>query len=353
MNDRNRDSNGPGPLPSGRAQNLRDLAEDQVIAGGDQTAQDADQTAQDADQTASDQDAHASEIDQAASDRDQVTADRDEAAEAHPTEASAAAYDRSREERDHGTFERFSVRSARGATTEARGISADARDLLAAARDDSAKRRDARARAIDRSLADSPFPADDQLLLLRAQAASDRDRAAADRERAAADRARAATERANLEAQLRTAHLDDLTGAYRRGMGRLAISNEIERARRTGGRFVLAYLDVDNIKLVNDRDGHAAGDLVLQALVRIVRARLRPFDPVARYGGDEFVCGISDVELGEAVERFRGINASLEREVGCRVSVGLASWQAGETADELTARADAALLEAKPAKVGG
>ena len=60
-----------------------------------------------------------------------------------------------------------------------------------------------------------------------------------------------------------------------------------------------------------------------------------------------------DIELGDAAQRFRDISALLQREVGCSVSVGLASWQAGETADELTARADAALLEAKPANVVG
>ena len=63
--------------------------------------------------------------------------------------------------------------------------------------------------------------------------------AAADRGRAATDRANVAREHARLEAELKVAHLDDLTGAYRREIGQLALSHEIDRARRSDGRFVL------------------------------------------------------------------------------------------------------------------
>ena len=346
-----RDGNGTGPLPSQHAQTLRALAADQVIASADQTTQDADQTAQDADQTASERDDAAADTDQVAANRDQGAADRDIHADTSPTQTRLASYEQSRADREASTHDRLLSHAARGATADARDVTAAARDAMAAARDDSARRRDARAQAIDRSLATSPFSADEQLQLIRAQAAADRARAAADRERAAADRATAALERSRLEDQLRTAHLDDLTGAYRRGMGRLAISNEIDRARRTDGRFVLAYIDVDDMKGLNDREGHAAGDLVLQALVRIIRSRLRAFDPVSRYGGDEFVCGMSGTDLVDAERRFRDIHASLQREVGCGISVGLAFLQPGETPDQLTARADEALLRAKSSLV--
>lgn len=149
---------------------------------------------------------------------------------------------------------------------------------------------------------------------------------------------------------MRTAHLDDLTGAYRRGMGRLAISNEVDRARRADGRFVLAFVDVDDMKGVNDRHGHAAGDLVLQALVRLIRSRLRPFDPVIRYGGDEFLCGLGGVDVIDAEARFLEVDKSLRGELGVGITVGLATLEAGETPDQLTARADEALLDAKAAR---
>ncbi|MEX1169792.1 MAG: GGDEF domain-containing protein [Chloroflexota bacterium] len=344
--------NGPGLLPLQHAQTLRTLATDQVTASTEQTAQDADQTAQDSDQTASEHDDTAADSDQLAADRDQGAADRDQQG-GTPNQTRAASYERSREDREASTHARLLSHAARVATADTRDLTAATRDAIAKARDDSARRRDARADAIDQSLATSSFPVDAKLQLLRAQAAADRARAAADRDRAAADRVLAALERKQLEDRLRTAHLDDLTGAYRRGMGRLAISNEIDRARRTDGRFVLAFVDVDDMKGINDRDGHAAGDLVLQALVRIIQSKLRPFDPVIRYGGDEFLCGLGGLDLADAEVRFRDIDGTLKREVGSGISVGLATLRPGETPDQLTARADEALLQAKPRRVTG
>ena len=186
-----------------------------------------------------------------------------------------------------------------------------------------------------------------QLEELRASAAADRVRAAADRDRAARDREHAAQERARLEAELQSAHLDDLTGAYRREMGRLALSHEIDRARRSDGRFVVAFVDVDRLKVINDRDGHAAGDRVLQTVVEAIRMRLRSFDPIIRYGGDEFVCGLGGTDLMEAEHRFNSIGAAIEADAHVGISVGLAALAAGDTADQLTERADVAMLEVK------
>ena len=176
--------------------------------------------------------------------------------------------------------------------------------------------------------------------------------AAADRCRAAEDRADAAAERGRLEAELHAAHLDDLTGAYRREMGTLALRHEIERARRAEGRFVIAFIDVDDMKQINDQQGHAAGDDVLQALVRHMRSNLRSFDPVVRYGGDEFVAGLGGVCLEEAAQRFATIDRSVRGELGVGISVGLAELESDDTLELLTARADAALLDAKSMRPG-
>jgi diguanylate cyclase (GGDEF)-like protein len=146
---------------------------------------------------------------------------------------------------------------------------------------------------------------------------------------------------------LRSAHLDELTGVYRREMGRLALSNEIARARRSDGRFVVAFVDVDRLKTVNDRDGHAAGDRVLQTIVREIRSRVRSFDPIIRYGGDEFVCGISGTDIEEAGRRFEAIGTAIEADAGVGISVGLAALEGDETPDQLTERADAAMLRVK------
>ena len=154
-------------------------------------------------------------------------------------------------------------------------------------------------------------------------------------------------ERARLEAELQRAHLDALTGALRREVGRLALRNEIERARRADGKFVVAFIDVDGLKGVNDRDGHAAGDRVLRMLAAIMRANLRPYDPIVRFGGDEFVCGIASIDPGEVQHRIGVMDQSLRNATGVGITAGLAQLTSNESIDELTERADAALIEAK------
>ena len=176
------------------------------------------------------------------------------------------------------------------------------RDRVAEAETRAALARDARAAGVPARTSEPEAVLLAQLEQLAAEAAADRARAAADRARAAIDRENAARERARLEAELHQAHLDGLTGAYRREMGHMALTHEIDRARRSDGRFVLAFVDVDGLKDLNDRDGHAAGDRALQTVVRSIRTRLRSFDPIVRYGGDEFVCGLggTDVRRGGA-----------------------------------------------------
>ena len=169
----------------------------------------------------------------------------------------------------------------RRGTRERRAATARDRDDTAGARDVVADARDARGELpfevpLDRSaLAEHEALLIQQLEALAAEAEADRAHAAADRARAANDRANAARERARLQAELDRAHLDGLTGAFRRESGHQALSNEIGRARRSDGRFVLAFVDVDDLKLLNDRDGHAAGDRALQTVVRTIRSRLR------------------------------------------------------------------------------
>lgn len=354
VNSHQRSGKESGPAGIDRAETWRVQARletahdpDQTAADSDQTASDSDQTASDADQTASTQDQKAADSDQRASDRDQATADRDRAADPSRTQAQEDAYDTSRDERGTGSSERIATRQDRAYTADHRDLSAAGRDRVAEGRDAAGRVRDLRNRNDGGAASATEAVLLDQLERLTAEAATDRARAAVDRARAAADRANAARERGRLEGELRLAHLDQLTGTYRREMGRLALSHEIDRARRSDGRFVLAFVDVDDLKTVNDRDGHAAGDHVLQTVVAALRTRLRSFDPIIRYGGDEFVCGIGGTDLEEARHRFDSIEAVIHDEVGVGISVGLASLAPTDGLDELTARADAAMLEVK------
>ena len=136
-------------------------------------------------------------------------------------------------------------------------------------------------------------------------------------------------------------------------MGTLALQREINRARHAGGQLVLAFVDVDGLKAINDRDGHAAGDALLIDVASTIRSKLRSYDPIVRFGGDEFVCAFSDFDLDGVRLRFDDILAALDRtRKGCSISVGLAELESEDTLDDLTARGDAALYEAKRCKQG-
>ena len=323
-------------------------AMDELLASAAaQTSADSDQAASDADQTASDADQTSADIDQRASDRDQANADRDRAADPARSVANESAYETSRNERELTTIARFTNRRRRADIGRDRDETATRRDRVAAARDEAGRARDARVGTLANALVQPAASMTKQFFRLGLEAADDRARAAEDRNSAATDRADAAREKAGLEGALRSAHLDELTGAYRREMGRLALTQEIDRARRADGRLVVAFVDVDGLKDLNDRDGHAAGDRVLQAVVTAIRTRLRSFDPITRYGGDEFVCGLGGTDVAEAEHRFESIGAAIREDAGVGISVGLVALTAGDTADQLTERADAAMLEVK------
>ena len=324
---------------------------DQSAADADQSAADADQTASDADQTASAADQGTAAMDQDASDRDQATADHDHATDPSVTGGEQLAYDTSRGEREQASLQRLGGQFQRSGTARDREATSADRDRGAVARDENSQARDARhvggATSLAAASTETQASLIKQLEELRAQSAADRAQAATDRARAATDRANAARERDRLEAELRSAHLDELTGAYRREMGLLALTHEINRARRSDVQFFLAFVDVDRLKAVNDREGHAAGDRVLQAVVREIRAHLRSFDPIIRYGGDEFVCGLGGTDFHEVERRFAAIEEAIESDARVGISVGLAALEPGETADALTERADAAMREVK------
>jgi diguanylate cyclase (GGDEF)-like protein len=137
---------------------------------------------------------------------------------------------------------------------------------------------------------------------------------------------------------------DDLTGALRRTAGLAALQREIDRSRRVGGRGIaVMFLDVDSLKQVNDTDGHAAGDRVLVEVVAAIRERVRSYDLVIRYGGDEFLCALVDVAPEDAARTLADIRRQYAARTGHTVSVGMTTVGDADTADSVVARADAAL----------
>lgn len=124
----------------------------------------------------------------------------------------------------------------------------------------------------------------------------------------------------------------------------MELDREISRARRTDEPLIVAFVDVDQLKVLNDSHGHAAGDRMLRDVASTLRAQLRSYDLIVRYGGDEFVCAISGLNRADATKRLALVNAALAVAVEPgSVTVGLAELQPGDSTADLVARADAAL----------
>jgi|1185.fasta_scaffold46559_3 diguanylate cyclase (GGDEF)-like protein len=213
----------------------------------------------------------------------------------------------------------------------------DGRDRTADARDRAADERDRAADARDRADGRSSLPDLER-------GAGDREHAACDRRLAAHDRRLAAHDRRLAARDRERAGLDGLTGALRRERGVMDLQREIDRARRSDGRLVLAFVDVDGLKTVNDDHGHAAGDQLLRDVAAALQNGLRSYDLVVRHGGDEFLCVLPGTNLDGAKRRFAEVATKLaEKNRRATVSTGLAELADPDTLDELTARADAAL----------
>jgi diguanylate cyclase (GGDEF)-like protein len=151
-------------------------------------------------------------------------------------------------------------------------------------------------------------------------------------------------ERADLLRRLTAMALtDELTGLP----NRRAWDERFEQAVRDAEPVCVAILDLDDFKSFNDGRGHQAGDQLLKEAAAAWGAQLRPTDTLARYGGDEFVVLLRDLDLRSArgvVERLR---AATPRGQSC--SAGIAGREDGEMAAVLLGRADQALYEAKRA----
>lgn len=142
------------------------------------------------------------------------------------------------------------------------------------------------------------------------------------------------------------AAVDEMTGALRRPAGLAALQREVRRAHRFDDRkLVVAFLDLDDLKAVNDTQGHAAGDAVLRETAAALRRRLRAYDLVIRWGGDEFVCSLPGAGLEAAPRALEDIGTELAARTGCTFSAGYAQLEPDEDAESLVARADADYYE--------
>ncbi|WP_417449861.1 diguanylate cyclase [Kordiimonas sp.] len=155
---------------------------------------------------------------------------------------------------------------------------------------------------------------------------------------------------------------DDLTGLLNRRALVETIEARLKHQSRTGQAGCLLFIDLDHFKEVNDTMGHQSGDDALRMVADHLQNMIRPCDYAGRYGGDEFVLWIEDVDAEKAAEKARtllDVMPEIRRAIGgealrLNASIGICQSVAGEdfSFDELAERADAVLYGVKAAGRG-
>jgi diguanylate cyclase (GGDEF)-like protein/PAS domain S-box-containing protein len=154
---------------------------------------------------------------------------------------------------------------------------------------------------------------------------------------------------------------DPLTGLPNRTLFTDRLEQALTRARRSGGRLAVVFIDVDRFKVVNDSLGHESGDWLLQQIGARLAQTVRASDSVARFGGDEFVIlfdGVADeataMKLTDRVrgELMRPFSLEGDEDFFTTVSLGVALSEPGSGAADLVRDADAAMYRAKAAGGG-
>jgi diguanylate cyclase (GGDEF)-like protein len=162
------------------------------------------------------------------------------------------------------------------------------------------------------------------------------------------------------EAQARTlAYVDALTGLPNRRLLHDRLSQALAQGARQHKRVVLLLLDLDDFKSINDRLGHAMGDKVLRAVADRLVAGIRSADTACRYGGDEFVIMLPEVQdtriAGVMSEKLRRVLSAPYVIDGCRIRMTASTGKVvypyeGQSPAELLDKADVALYRAKTAR---
>lgn len=148
---------------------------------------------------------------------------------------------------------------------------------------------------------------------------------------------------------------DTLTPLYNRRYFRTSLVERVSRVARYGARAVVLFVDVDNMKAINDAHGHAAGDFVLMHVARLLSGAIRASDVAARIGGDEFALILDEMDEEQAVRKMAALRA-LIRDSECRfggvilplsASFGATMVGPDDNDAQIVARADGAMYEQK------
>ena len=161
--------------------------------------------------------------------------------------------------------------------------------------------------------------------------------------------------REHLEEQRLKALIDPLTGLPNRAAWGERLAHEVEQWQAHGNPLLIAMLDLDHFKRINDGYGHLAGDKVLKIVAAQLRKHLRPNDFIARFGGEEFVLLIPDTTLAMGLQVLEKLRAAIAacpfhfkgEPVTLTCSIGLAPFKLADRSEQVLKRADEALYRAK------
>lgn len=161
--------------------------------------------------------------------------------------------------------------------------------------------------------------------------------------------------RDHLEEQRQKALIDPLTGLPNRAAWTERLDMELARLQRYGGELLLAVLDIDHFKRINDDYGHLAGDKVLKIIAGELFKRLRKTDFIARFGGEEFVLLIPSTPMEGGLKLLDTLRSAIENcpfhfkgeRVTISLSGGISAFGSAERSEQVFERADQALYRAK------
>lgn len=158
-----------------------------------------------------------------------------------------------------------------------------------------------------------------------------------------------------LEELKRLAFVDTFTEVANRRFIEMTLESKLSEFARYQNGFALLLLDADGFKNINDQYGHYGGDMVIKMIASTLKANVRPFDLVGRWGGDEFVCILTNIQSNSVTgvaERFRFLveasSVSIKKQsVGVTVSMGGAYSRSNDTLNSIFTRADKMLYKSK------